>query len=144
MPEFVLIDGDEVNFDKPFPPAKVDVQPGRLIASGPATQGGKHVCVEGDEKRVIVPGCTYSTPQFSTPGVGILEIAALAPDQKSMKTKSGGKPVLLVGKKFTAKFTVMVPAQYIPPSPAPPVPDPNGQYSGTGEFKTHNSLFREV
>lgn len=144
MPEYVLIDGDTAEFDQAFPPAMVDVQPGKLVASGPAMQGGKKVCIDGDEKSVKVAGCTYSTPIHTIKGTGTLEIAALAPDQKSIKTKSGSTPVMLVGQKFIAKFTVQVPAQQPPPGPGSPIPDSMTQYTGTGSFKTNNSLLREV
>lgn len=51
------------------------------------------------------------TPQHSIPGVRMLTIESLAGDQKAKKTKSGGKPVLLKGSSFKAKFQVMLPAQ---------------------------------
>jgi len=76
------------------------------------------------------------TPQYSIPGVGILSIQSLGGNQKATKTKSGGKPVLLKGATFTAKFQVAVPAQQ--PTAAGPIPDATPQYSGTGTFMTTN------
>lgn len=144
MPEIVVIDGDEVQFDELFPPATVRVQPGKITATGGATVGGKKVCVAGDEQQVVVENCKYSTPLLPTEGTGTLRIKTLMPDQKSSKTSSAGKPVLLVGKKFVASFTVTVKAKLIPPAPATPQLDLMGEYIGTGEFKPQNRLLREV
>jgi len=134
--DFVLIDGDQVLFLPMFSPAIVVVQPGRLAGSGPATVGGKAICVDGDETRVSVPGCSYMTPVHPIPGVGTLKIQALAGNQKARQTQTGGKPVLLKGAMFTAKFEVQAPAQQ--PTPAGPVPDATPQYSGQGQFVTTN------
>ncbi len=124
-----------------FGAAMVVVQPGEMKASGPTTLNGKKICVDGDEKKVSVPGCTYMTPQYSIPGTGTLKIAALAGDQKATKTKTGGKAVLLKGGNFTAKFEVQNPAKQPPPGPGSPIPDPTPQYSGSGMFITTNFKF---
>lgn len=142
MADFILITGDKAMFNPTFGPATVVVQPGTLAGSGKGKISGKLVCVDGDEKKVIVPGCTYMTPQYSIPGVGILSIQSLGGDQKAQKTKSGGKPVLLKGSTFTAKFQVMAPAMQPPPGPGPPIPDSTPQYSGTGSFMTTNLKVR--
>ena len=141
MADFVLIDGDTVVFLPAFTPATVIVQPGKLEGSGPATMGGKKICVEGDESKVSVAGCTYMTPQYSIPGSGTLKIASLAGDQKAKKTKTGGKAVLLKGGNFTAKFEVQSPAQQPPPGPGSPIPDATTQYSGKGTFVPGNTKF---
>lgn len=140
--DYVLIDGDEANFEEAFGPATVVVQRGRLRASGPATVGGKKVCIDGDESSVSVPGCTYTTPQYSIPGTGTLAIAALGGDQTASKTRTGGTIVMLVGSTFAARFTVSSPAQQPPPSPGPPIPDACTQYSGSGTFRTFNTKAR--
>ena len=137
MTDFVLMDGDQVVFLPAFSPAIVVVQPGKLAGSGPATINGKAICVDGDESKVSVPGCTYMTPSHPIPGTGTLKIAALAGNQKATKTKTGGKPVLLKGAMFTAKFEVQSPAQQ--PTPTGPVPDGSPQYSGQGQFVTTNT-----
>lgn len=139
MADFILIDGDKANFLPNFGPAIVVVKPGDLQGSGPATLNGKKVCVDGDEKQVSVPGCTYMTPQYSIPGTGTLKISALAGDQKAQKTQSGGKPVLLKGGNFTARFEVQSPAKQPPPAS---VPDATPQYTGSGMFMTTNSKLR--
>ncbi|MGK7893641.1 MAG: hypothetical protein AB4372_08455 [Xenococcus sp. (in: cyanobacteria)] len=86
--------------------------------------------------RVSAPDCPYITSQHSIPGSGMLFIKSLASDQKAQKTQSGGKPVLLKGGEFKAKFTVKDPAKQ--PSSPNPIPDTTLQYSGTGKFVTTN------
>ena len=142
MPDFILIEGDKASFLPNFGPAVVVVRPADLKGSGPATLNGKKVCVDGDEKKVSVPGCTYMTPQYSIPGTGKLKIAALAPNQKAKKTKTGGKAVILKGGNFTATFEVQNPAKQPPPGPGSPIPDATPQYSGSGMFITTNTKFQ--
>jgi len=142
MEDLILIDGDQVIFLPSFGAATVVPQPGKLEGSGPATLKGKTLCVEGDEGKVSVAGCMYTTPQNSIPGTGTLKIDALAGDQKASKTRTGGKAVLLKGTKFTAKFEVQSPAQQPPPGPGSPIPDSTSQYSGQGMFITTNTLFK--
>ncbi len=142
MPDLILMEGDKANFLPNFGAAVVVVRPGNLQGSGPATLNGKRLCVEGDESKVAVPGCMYSTPQYSIPGTGTLKIQALAADQKAQKTHTGGKAVLLKGGKFTASFEVQSPAQQPPPGPGAPIPDTTPQYSGNGQFITTNAKFQ--
>jgi hypothetical protein len=142
MPDYILIEGDKASFVPSFGAAVVIVQPGTLQGSGPATLNGKKICVDGDEKDVSVPGCTYMTPQYSIPGSGTLKIASLAGDQKASKTQTGGKAVLLKGSSFTAKFEVQSPAQQPPPGPGSPIPDATPEYSGSGTFITTNTKFQ--
>ncbi|MEI6334540.1 MAG: hypothetical protein WCS87_08280 [Methylococcaceae bacterium] len=142
MLDSILIDGDIAQFMPNFGAAIVVVQPGTLKGSGPATIKSKKICVDGDEKKVSVPGCTYTTPQYCIPGVGTLEISALAGDQKATKTKTGGKAMLLKGSQFTAKFSVQTPAQQPPPGPGGPIPDATPQYSGNGMFMASNMLIK--
>ena len=141
MNKLILIDGDQALFMPTFGAATVVVQPGKMQASGPATIGGKKICVDGDESQLQVPGCMYMTAQHSIPGTGTLKIAALAGDQKAKKTKTGGKAVLLKGSQFTAKFEVQSPAQQPPPGPGSPVPDATPQYSGQGSFMPAQTKF---
>nr|VFK77817.1 MAG: hypothetical protein BECKSD772D_GA0070982_100231 [Candidatus Kentron sp. SD] len=140
MSDSILMEGDKANFIPVFGAAVVVVQPGDLKGSGPATIGGKKICVDGDETKVSVPGCDYMTPQYFIPGKGTLEIAALAGDQKATKTNTGGKAVLLKGSQFTAKFTVTKQAEQ-PAPPGPNVLDATPQYSGNGTFITTNTKF---
>lgn len=141
MSKLILLDGDQALFMPTFGAATVVVQPGKMQASGPATLGGKKICVDGDESKLEVPGCTYMTAQHPIPGTGTLKIAALAGDQKAKKTKTGGKAVLLKGSQFTAKFEVQSPAKQPPPGPGSPVPDATPQYSGRGSFMPAQTKF---
>ena len=137
MSDFILITGDMVMFNPPFGAAVVVPVPGTLSGTGRHNIGKKPVCVDGDEKTVMVPGVTYVAPPYVIPGVGTLSIDSLGGDQKATKTNSGGKPVLLKGSTFNAKFQVTVPAQQ--PTPTGPVPDATPQYGGgTGMFVTMN------
>ncbi len=142
MPDFILIDGDKAIFLPNFGPAVVVVQPGTLAGSGPATLDGKALCVDGDETKVEVPGCVYMTPQYSIPGTGTLKIDQLAPNQKALKTNTGGKKVLLKGGDFMAKFKVDNPAKQPPPGPGSPIPDSMMEYPGSGSFITTNIKFQ--
>lgn len=141
MADLILIQGDTVIFSPTFTPALVTVKPGTLEGSGPAAIGGKKICVEGDESKVAVMACPYTTPQYTIPGMGTLKISALAANQKATKTKTGGKAVLLKGGTFTAAFEVQSPAQQPVPPPAagPPTPDTLTQYSGNGTFAPSNT-----
>jgi hypothetical protein len=142
MPDFILIAGDKANFLPNFGAAVVVVRPGELKGSGPATLRGKKMCVDGDERKVSVPGCTYMTPQYSIPGTGTLKISALGANQKATKTKTGGKAVLLKGANFSATFEVQSPAKQPPPGPGAPIPDATPQYAGNGTFISVNTKLR--
>lgn len=139
MADYILIDGDEVLFDSAFAGAAVVVRPGKMVGSGPATIGEKNICVQGDETKVVVEGCTYTTTIHPTLGVGTLTIFALAANQKAIKTNSGDKAVLLRGNKFQAQFEVKSAAKQAAPANTP---DPLKIYYGTGSFNTKNSLFQ--
>lgn len=136
MSDYILMEGDKAIFDQAFGAAVVVVQPGTLVATGPTTINGKKVCVQGDESKVSVPGCAYTTPVFSNAGTGTLKISVLAANQVATKTNSGNKAVLLVGSKFQAQFDVMAPA-----TNAAGVGDTLTMYPGTGSFTTTNTLF---
>jgi hypothetical protein len=138
--DYVLIDRDQVLFQPTFGAATVIVLPGSLKASGPASLNGSKLCVAGDEASVSVKGCVYLAPPYVMPGSGCLEIASLGGDQQASTTKTGGKPPLLVGKTFTARFRVETPAQQ--PTTAGPVSDPTPSYSGSGRFLTTNRILR--
>ena len=142
MADFILMEGDKAIFLPAFGAAIVVVQPGDLKASGPASINGTKICVDGDEKKVSVPGVMYMTPQYSIPGTGTLKISALAGNQIAKKTNTGGKAVMLKGGSFTAKFEVQSPAKQPPPGPGSPIPDATPQYSGQGMFMTTNMKFQ--
>ena len=132
--DFVLLTGDQALFDASVPPATVVAPPGTITGSGRSTVNGATVCVQGDEATVVVAGAAYVSPGFATPGVGILTIAALAPDQLSTKDRSGSRSVLLKGGRFTAQLQVVGPAT----NPGTGAPDPVPVYTGSGSFLTTN------
>jgi hypothetical protein len=135
MLDSILTSGDQAIFIPLFGKAIVVVRPGTLTGTGRARVQGRTICVEGDEKKVIVPGCPYTSPPQVIPGAGMLTIQSLAANQKARRVKSGGKAVLLKGSTFTAKFQVLAPATLPPPVSTP---DTILQYSGTGTFMTTN------
>ncbi|MEH2154087.1 hypothetical protein [Nostoc sp.] len=135
MLDFILITGDRAIFNPIFGKAIVAVRPGILTGTGIPTVNKKEICIFGDEKKVIVPGCSYTSPPNITPGTGTLFIQSLPPNQKARKVKSKRTAVLLKGTTFTARFQVILPAQ----TPTiPPTPDPIPIYLGTGFFTTTN------
>ena len=141
MSDFVIVQGDQAVFLPVFGPATVVVRPGIMQGTGKTALSGKKICLQGDEGKLMVPGCAYITPQYSIPGVGVLKISALGGNQTSKKAKSGSKAIILKGSTFTAKFEVLTPAQQPVPA-APPVPDATPQYSGSGNFVTTNVKFK--
>lgn len=140
MTDVVILDGDLATFLPAFGAAVVVVRPGTMQASGQPTLLGKKICVEGDESKLQVPGCMYTTPAYPIPGVGTIKISALAGNQKSKKTNSGNKAIILKGSQFTAVFEVQTPAQQ--PQPTGTVPDPVPQYSGNGSFNSMNTKYK--
>ena len=82
MADFILITGDKAMFNPTFGQAIVTDHPGDLVGTGKDKINQKLVCVDGDEKKVIVPGCPYMTSQYSIPGVGILSMNPLLATKK--------------------------------------------------------------
>lgn len=135
----VIIDSDQVMFIPLFGSAIVVARPGVIQATGKSTVTGKKVCLDGDEKKVQVPGCPYISGPYVIPGVGTLKIDTLLPNQKTMKGKSGSKPMILKGIMFKAKFEVLAPAMMPPPAATP---DPMKMYPGMGQFISTNVKFK--
>jgi len=77
MTDYVILDGDFAIFMPAFGAATVVVQPGKMTASGNTSLMNKKICLKGDEANLMVPGCVYTTPVCSIPGVGTLKINAL-------------------------------------------------------------------
>ena len=135
----IIRTGDQAQFNPTFG-AAILLAPAIGVITGSAatvTAAKMTACVQGDEATVVVPGIPYMSGSFVTPGVCTLTIQALGPDQTSMKTKIGGKPVIVKGTTFTAKMQVIAPAMQ-PNPPAPPIPDPVPLNMGTGMFITTN------
>jgi hypothetical protein len=143
MESFILLDGDTVMFLPAFGPAMVTVLPGRMTGSGgsPGSASdliqGRRPCIEGDERSVMVAGCSYMAGPHTIPGIGTIRIERLAPDQIAQSTRLGGKRALLVGSLFTARFDVQAPARMFVP-PGQYVPDATPFYLGQGRFVTAN------
>jgi len=95
---------------------------------------GMPVCVDGDELPAMLKSpMPYTAPPFVTPGMGSWQII-LQSTNKTSKGKDSGKPMLLKGATFQAKFTVSSPAMQ--PTPAGPVPDPVAVKMCTAQFIT--------
>ena len=137
MADFILMNGDLALFQPQFGAATVVVRPGNLMGSGKSTIQGNKICIEGDEKKLIVAGCTYISGPHIIPGTGNIKIQALAPNQKAKKTKVTNKKALLKGMLFDAVFEVVAPAQQ--PSATGTVPDAVPKYFGKGQFNTKNT-----
>lgn len=142
MPDYVILENDIAQFMPAFSPAIVVVKPGNMPATGKTKVAGKNICLKGDEARLMVAGCSYMTPVYSIPGVGTLKIQSLAPNQLTVKSKSGGKNIILKGAQFIAVFEVQTPAQQPPKGPTPPIPDATPKYMGNGSFITTNLKFK--
>lgn len=141
MASYILKDGDEVKFFTEFTTATVTVQSGFIKASGKATINQTPICVEGDEKSVMVKGCSYinKAEQFSG-GTGTLKISLLKEAHISSKTKIGEKAVLLNANRipFDAEFVVDTPGKQ--PSPSEVFDVPGRVYSkGQGYFEAKNT-----
>jgi hypothetical protein len=134
MVDSVLVDGDMVIFHSNFGIALVIAPPGQLQAQGKTTINNKKVCIEGDEKNVSV-NATYTAGPYTIPGVGLLTIESLAPNQKTTTETDSGRALLLKGGQFTAKFQVTTPAHV--PSPTSTT-DATPIYMGNGEFIATN------
>lgn len=135
MGDYILMEGDQAFFDQTFGDAVVVVLPGTMIATGPTTINGKKICVQGDESKVMVLGCSYSVTGFMG-GVGTLKIAGVPNGHVAEKTSVGGKKVLMVGGKFDAAFEVTILAK-----DSKGVPHGKTSFTGTGHFETTNRLF---
>lgn len=132
-----IVTGDQVVFLPNFGSAIITPIPGVITGSATKTLvTNKPVCLEGDEKKVTVPGVVYINAAYSIPGVGVLTIQALGGDQTSKKTTIEGKAPILKGMQFDAKFTVNTPAQM--PTPGGPVPDSVPTFMGKGMFVPSN------
>lgn len=138
--DILIIDGDTVQFNPLQGMAIVVVRPVKIKASGKTKIKGKKICIQGDETKVEVANCMYSTPSFPVPGKGVLKIASLASNQLTKKSKSANKPMLLKGAVFNSKFEVQSPAKLI--TPTGEVPDPMPFYMGVGKFTPNNNSIK--
>lgn len=81
-----IVSGDQAIFLPNFGSAVITPIPGVIVGSAvKTTVTGKPVCLEGDEKKVVVPGVAYINASYSIPGVGVLTIqrsAVIRPRRK--------------------------------------------------------------
>ena len=129
MSDYIIVHNDKVRFRAQVGPAIVPGPPfveWNIVGSGAGTFQKKKLCVVGDEASVVVP-CSYNNGDFKG-GSGNLKILALT-DQVAAKTRSGNKPVLLMGSKF---LSILIPTARALNSVG--VPDPVPFYIGTGNF----------
>ena len=120
----ILVTGDMLQITVP-PPAIVPmvIAPVPLIGTSSKVMiMGKPACLDGDELPAMLKSpLPYMAPPYVTPGMGTFSLMLL-PAHKTAKGKDSGKPMLLKGATFQAKFQVSSPAMM--PTPAGPQPDP--------------------
>lgn len=120
----ILVTGDMLQITVP-PPAIVPMvlAPVPLVGSSSKVMiMGKPACLDGDElPPVLKSPVPYVAPPYVTPGTGTFSII-LQPTNKTTQGQDSGKPMLLQGATFQAKFQVASPAMM--PTPAGPQPDP--------------------
>ena len=133
----ILVDGDEAMFGAAVGPATVVARSGKLASTENVKIGGKAVCVLGDENQVLVSGINYSQGGFAG-GNGMLQVNKFLPQQHGVTVKVGGKPVLLQGNQFIAKFTPQ--AKAMQPAGPSMIPDPLPQYVGPAPVFGKNTL----
>ncbi len=135
MKNLIVLEGDTLLFEPQFAYRIVTpTGPAMMRATGQATINGRRVCVLGDEKQVQVPA-TYMVPGH-TPGMGMLTIMTLMPDQQAPLCRSPAG-LILKGQQFIARFTPSTPAMSTAPTP---VPDPLTPSIGKGRFITTQLL----
>jgi hypothetical protein len=136
--DFIIKTGDMIQITIP-PPTIVPqlAAPVPMVGSAATVlTSGMATCVSGDEVPPSVRGpLTYTAPPYLTPGTGILTIILL-PTNLTVPTNTGGKPIIIKGSTFMAKFTVAVPAV----NPITGDPDPLAEKVGTAQFITSNVL----
>ena len=132
----ILRTGDQAIYFPQFGNATVVVMPGILRGTANFQAAKTRVCVNGDEKSALVPGCPYVSPPYVIPGVGTLHVHLLSPNQLSKTTSTSGRKIILKGDSFQARFDVTAPAFW--PTEGGPVPDPTPLYFGRGQFQTTN------
>lgn len=140
MGDFIVRTGDMLQVTIP-PPTVVPMLevPVPMVGTGETVlAAGPPICLEGDQipppLRSPIP---YTAPPFVTPGVGMLKLVVVPPANFTVKTNSGGKPILLKGTTFAAIFEVETPAMQ--PTPAGPVPDPVLVKEGQAEYIITNA-----
>jgi hypothetical protein len=147
MPIKILRHGDTVNwivaFLAPSGPGIAFVKKGKLKGKGKSTIGGKKICLAQDFKSAKEK-VAYMAAQFPIPGSGgQLLIKQILPMQRTIKLRSGGKPVMLQAGLFMGEYKVKGKAFIIIPGLVPIIKlDGTSTYKGFGTFKTTNKKVR--
>jgi hypothetical protein len=135
MTSMVVVEGDAMVFEPMFGQRQVVLdEPAMMPGSGEATIEQRRVCVVGDEKRIQWQA-QYFIPGY-TPGTGIVSIETLDSSQMAPCVTSGA-PLILMGQRFVARFTPMVPAALSSP---PNTPDSMAPSMGGGQFMPQQTL----
>jgi hypothetical protein len=130
--DFIIVDNDVVTFE-PQAPLNCFVVTTTIPAGASKTKCIQILsCILGDEKKVKL-NTGYTSGAFSTPGMGVLEISSLNSDQITKVSKIDLTPIILLGTKFNAKFTVQAPAKT-----SDSKPDPMSTYTLKGHFTNSN------
>ncbi|MBC8944768.1 hypothetical protein [Xenorhabdus indica] len=138
MSEAIVTDGDILQFEPNFGNRQVDIPgPIKIKGTGHAKINGRKVCVLGDESSVRVTA-KYTTPIYTIPGTGTITISALDASQQAPNCTSNG-PLILKGKKFTAKFEPSESAKTNNSNIQPPT-DILTPSSSTGSFNTQQNF----
>ncbi|AWK41522.1 hypothetical protein GPY51_05235 [Photorhabdus laumondii subsp. laumondii] len=128
MSKQLVVDGDTLLFEQFFGNRQVTIlEPATIQGSGHAQIQNKKIAIVGDEKEVKLQA-QYITPDYPTPGTGIVTIAQLDASQQANFCHSPAA-VIIVGQQFTARFTPTQPANN--PSSGPDVTTPS---MGKGYF----------
>lgn len=133
MSNYIVVDGDRLNFEPMFGVNTVTPTAHAIRGSGVAAIENKKICIRGDEKKVSV-SAIYSSAGYPNQGTGTITIASLATDQLATFSTAETE-LIVVGSRFTALFTVDSPATH--PQNGP---DPVSTTSGRGTFINSQSF----
>jgi hypothetical protein len=138
MANFIIKTGDQLQVTI-NPPAVVPQLISPMVLVGSSTNvliGGQPICLQGDEIPPPLRGpLAYTSPPYVN-GFGTLQLVIVPPDNLTVQTNNGGKPILLQGTTFQAMLNVTVPAT-APPGVVPPS-DPVPVKTGMAQFITTN------
>ncbi len=140
--DFIIKTGDMIKFTFLPPVAIIPMvaAPVPLIGTSKVLCEMVPMCLQGDElPPTLLSPMPYMTATHSIPGMGTLSVQILPTNMTlPAMTLNGGKPILIKGTPFVAKFQVTVPAQ-MPAAPSP-IPDPVPMKVGQAEFVTTTML----
>lgn len=132
----LLLTGDLVMFQTmDGNPTFIPTPPIPINGSSSSDVLGRIICIEGDEKNVILPVYTYMTPTFPIPGIISCKIKQLDSSHLSSIATNNGKKILYVSStSFIAEYQVIMKAQQPPPPAGGGLQDPISTHTGKGNF----------